>query len=181
MATKSTDSVSMVGRTAAASPTRSSTPDGSNGRGPPGIGGAEVGEQRAGAIALGRQVAHDIGVDRGPARLELDADRPARPAGDGRAEERPADAGERVEHELAGLGEELDQAGHQARRLVRPVRPARGVPELRRVGRRQQRLGEVQPLLAGQLVERVGRVWRAAAVGHRGQPSRRRRSEGLGR
>ena len=99
-----------------------------------------------------------------------------RSAGDGGAEQRPADAGERVEHQLPGLAEELDQAGHQARRLVRPVRPSRGVPELRRVGRRQQRLGEVEPFLAGQLVERVGGVGSAPTVGHPGQPSPRRQS-----
>ena len=62
--------------------------------------------------------------------------------------------------------------------LFAPCALPRGVPELRRVGRRQQRLGEVQPLLAGQLVERVGGVGRAAAVGHRSQPSRRRSSQG---
>ena len=46
----------------------------------------------------------DVVVDRRPARIELDAERPPRPARDRRAEQRPADAGERVEHELAGLG-----------------------------------------------------------------------------
>ena len=44
--------------------------------------------------------------------------------------------------------------------LFAPWALARGVAELGRVGRRQQRLGEVQPLLAGQLVERVVGVGR---------------------
>ena len=71
-----------------------------------------------------------------------------------------------------GAAEELDEPGHQPRRLVGAVRLARGVPELGRVGRRQDRLREVEPLLAGQLVELVGGVRGAAAVGHALQRSR---------
>ena len=132
----------------------------------------EVRDRRTEPVALGAQPGDDLLVDGGPARVELDAERPPRPARDRRAEQRAADAGERVEHELAGLAEELDQAGHQPRRLVRAVRLARGVPELGRVGRRQDRLREVEPLLAGQLVEVVGGVGGSAAVGHDAQPSR---------
>ena len=66
------------------------------------IGSAEIGEQRAGAVPLAEEVAHDRLVDRDPARIELEAECPARPAGDRRAEQRPADSGERVEDELAG-------------------------------------------------------------------------------
>ena len=131
------------------------------------VGRAEVGEVGPEAVALGRQVAHDVVVDGRPARVELDAERPPRAARDGRPEQRPADTRERVEDELAAAREELDQAGHQPRRLVRAVRPPRTMPELGRIGRRQQRFREVQPLLAGQLVERVGRVGLAPGVGHR--------------
>ena len=131
---------------------------GSKGRGPPGSVGPRSARSRPGAVALVRQVAHDLLEDRGPARVELDADGPPRSARDGRAEQRPADAGERVEDQLAGPAEELDQARHQPRRLVRAVDPPGRVPQLGRVGRGQQRLGEVEPLLAGQLVERVGGV-----------------------
>ena len=123
-----------------------------------------------------RQIEHDLLVDGHPARIQLDAEGPPRSAGDGRAEQRPADAGERVEHELAGPAEELDEAGHQPRRLVGAVRLAGGVPELGRIGRRQHRLREVEPLLAGQLVERVVGVRRRAAVGHAAQRSRARRT-----
>ena len=132
------------------------------------IRGAEVGELRTEAVPLGGQVAHDALVDRRPARLELDPDRPPRAAGDGRPEQRAADPGERVEHEVARPAEELDEPGHQARRLVGSMGLARDVPELRWVGRREQRLGEVQPLLAGQLVERIGGVGRAPGVRHPG-------------
>ena len=48
------------------------------------------------------QVAHDRLVDGDPARVQLDADGAPRAAGDGGAEERAADARERVEDELAG-------------------------------------------------------------------------------
>ena len=168
MATKSIEPSGIVGRSARASPTRSSTPDGSNGRGPPGSADAEVGEVRPGAVALVGEVADDLLEDRGPARVELDPDGAPRSARDRGAEQRPADARERIEDQLAGPAEELDQPGHQPRRLVRAVDPAGGVPELGRVGGRQQRLGEVEPLLAGQLVERVGGVGGAPAVGHRG-------------
>ena len=91
-------------------------------------------------------------------------------------EQRPADAGEGVEHELTGAAEELDEAGHQARRLVRAVRLARRVPELGRVGRRHDRLREVEPFLPGQLVELIGGVRGSAAVGHAVQRSRAARA-----
>ena len=100
------------------------------------IGRGEVDQVRSEAVALGRQVAYDVVVDRRPARVELDAERPARAARDGRAEQRAADTRERIEHEIAAPGEELDQAGHQPRRLVRPVRASRAMSELGRVGRR---------------------------------------------
>src|SRR5262249_3378063 len=97
-------------------------------------------------------------VDLCPARRELDPEGPPRPARDRRAEERPADAGEWIEHQLTGLREELDEPGHQPRRLVRAVGLAQGMPELRGICRRPDRFGEVQPLLAAQLVQRVSRV-----------------------
>ena len=62
--------------------------------------------------------------DRGPARIELDPDGSPRPTRDRRTEQRPADAREWIEDELAGPAEELDQARHQPRRLVRAVRLA---------------------------------------------------------
>ncbi len=77
--------------------------------------------------------------------------------------QRAADTGEGVQHQLTALGEELDEPGHQTRRLVGSVGLALSVAELGRVGGRQQRLGEVQPLIAGQLVERVVRVHHAWA------------------
>ena len=133
------------------------------------------------AVALGGEVGDDLRVDRGPALVELDAERPPRAARDGRAEQRPADARERVEHELAGPAEELDQPGHQPRRLVGAVRLARRVPELGRVGRRQDRLREVQPLLAGQLVELVGGVGRRGGRRSRQRSRQRSRADGRGR
>src|SRR6185436_20990559 len=84
------------------------------------------------------------------------------------AEEGPADTRERIEHQIARAAEELDEASHQARGLVRPVGLARLVSELRRIRGRQQRLGEVEPLLAGQLVERVRGVRSAPRLGHAG-------------
>ena len=138
-----------------------------------GVGRAQVGQCRPGAVPFVREVAHDLLVDRRPARVELDPDGASRSTRDRGAEERPADAGERIEDQLAAAAEELDQPGHQSRRLVRAMDPAGGVSELGWVGGRQQRLGEVQPLLAGQLVERVGGVRGAPAIGHAGQPRRR--------
>lgn len=126
---------------------------------------SEVREQGALAVALGEQVADDRSEDGGPARFDLDPDRAPGAAGDRSAEQRPADAGERIEHEIAGLREELDQPGHQARGLVRPVGPPDLVPQLGRVGGRPDRLREVQPLLAGKFVQRVARVrWSSLAV-----------------
>ena len=156
---------------ARASPTRISQPDGSNERTPGRVDRPEVGEERARAVALGEQVADDVGVDRRPARLELDAQRAPRSLGDGRAEERAADPGERIEDQLAGPGEELDEPGHEPRRLVRAVPLALGMTELGRVGRAPDRLREVEPLLAGQLVQRVAGVRGATGGGHRGKPS----------
>ena len=138
-------------------------PDGSNAARAARVGRAEVREPGPAPSCSALQRRDRLGEHGGPARVELDADRPPRAAGDRRAEQRAADARERVEDELAGAGEELDQAGHQARRLVRAVRPSPGVAELGRVGRRPHRLREVQPLLAGELVEVVGRVWRRGA------------------
>ena len=174
VATRSIEPPSSVGRTASASPTSQPQPAGSNPRGPPGSAAPRSASSGPRPSRSAGQVAHDLLVDRRPARLELDADGPPRAARDGRPEQRAADPGERVEHELARPAEELDQPGHQARRLVRAMGLARDVSELRWVGRREQRLGEVQPLLAGQLVERVGGVGRAPGVGHAAvQPSRR--------
>ena len=65
--------------------------------------------------------------------------------------------------------EELDEPGHQAWWLVGAVGSAVGVAQLGGVGRRPERLGEVQPLLAGQLVQRVVGVHLPL-----GQPYRRR-------
>ena len=76
-----------------------------------------------------------------------------------------------IEHQLAGLAEELDESRHQPRRLVRAMGLAGRVAELRRIGRRQHRLREVEPLLAGQLVELVGGMGRTSAVGHAVQRS----------
>ena len=69
-------------------------------------------------------------VDRRPARVELDAERPPGTARDRRADQRAADARERVEDELTGAAEELDQPGHEPRRLVGAVRLARHMPQL---------------------------------------------------
>ena len=69
----------------------------------PGIGRAEVGQDRSAAIALGQQRRDQRLVDVRPALVELDADRPARTARDGRPQQRPADPGERIEDEIAGL------------------------------------------------------------------------------
>src|SRR3990170_9004829 len=55
-------------------------------------------------------------------------------------------------------GEELDEPGHEPRGLVRSVGLASGVTELRRVGGRPERLREVEPLAAAELVERVVRM-----------------------
>ena len=97
-------------------------------------------------------------IDLRPTGLDLEPERPPRAPADGGAEERSADAGERIQHQLPALGEELDESGHQARRLVGAVDLALGMTQLGRVGGRQQRLGEVEPLLAAELVERVGWV-----------------------
>ena len=128
--------------------------------------GAEVGQLRAGPIALRGEVADHRLVDRGPAGIEFDADGPSWPAGDGRSQERAAHPGERVQDQLTGPAEELDEAGHQAWRLVGAVGLACGMAELGRVGRREDRLGEVQPFLTRQLVELIGRMGLAACVGH---------------
>ena len=132
---------------------------------------AQVREHGPQSVALTEQVRHEAFVDGRPARVEFDADGPPWAARDRGAEQRAADPGERVEDELAGLGEELDEPGHQARRLVRAVGLACRVAELGGVGRRQDRLGEVQPLLARQLVERIGGVGKRTAFGHTAQRS----------
>jgi hypothetical protein len=105
-------------------------------------------------------------VDRDPARIELEAKCTARPASDCRSEQRPADSRERIEDELVGSREELDEARHEARRLVCTVRLARVVAELGRVCRAPDRLREIEPFLPRQLVERVVGVRRATTVGH---------------
>jgi len=93
------------------------------------IGGPEVRELWASPIPLVREIANDLLEDRRPARLELDPDRPSRSARDGRPEQRPADPGEWVKDEVTGPAEELDESGHQPRRLVRPVRSPCRMPE----------------------------------------------------
>ena len=111
------------------------------------VGRPEVGDRRTTAVMLGGETGDDVLVDRHPAWIELDADRPARAPGDGRPEQRAANTGEGIEHQLAAAGEELDQSCHQAWRLVRAVRLAGSVAELGRIGSRQHRLREVEPLL----------------------------------
>src|SRR4029077_19369317 len=125
---------------------------------------AQVGETRlaGGLVRLGRR--DDLAVDRGPAWRQLDPEGPPRPPCDRRAEERPADAREGIEDELARLREELDEAGHEPRRLVRPAGPPDGVTQLGRVGGRPERLRAVQPLLAGELVQRVAGMRPATTV-----------------
>ena len=130
------------------------------------VGGAEVSQRRPQAVPLGGEVRHDLSDRRSPS---VDRARSrARASGRGRcrAQQGAADARERVEDQLAGPAEELDQPRHEPGRLVRPVRLAGGVTELRRVGRREQRLGEVEPFLARQLVQRVRGVRRSPGVGH---------------
>ncbi len=138
------------------------------------VGRAEVRDQRPGAVTLGEELGHDPFVDRDPARIELDAQGVPGSAGDGRTQQGPADAGERVQDELAGPAEELDQPGHQPGRLVRAMGLARDVSELGRIRGGQHRLGEVQPLLTGQVVQLVGGMGGAAVVGHAVQRSRAR-------
>src|SRR4051812_17244483 len=67
-----------------------------------GIGGAEVSQDGPRAVALSDQVTNYVVVDRRPTWIELDPDRPAGAARDGGAEERPADACERVKDEVPG-------------------------------------------------------------------------------
>jgi hypothetical protein len=97
---------------------------------------------------LGLGQAPDLGEDFRPAGLQLESERAPWLTADRRAEQRAAHAGKRVEHQLTRLGEKLDQPGHQPRRFVGAVFLAQLVPELRGIGRRPERLGEVQPLLA---------------------------------
>ena len=139
-------------------------PDGSKPRGPPGSAAprsASRGPAPSCSACSAATVSANTATQRGSSSMPIARRGPRRDRG---AEQRAADARERVEDELAGAAEELDQAGHQARRLVGAVRPSPGVAELGRVGRRPHRLREVQPLLAGELVEVVGRVWRSALV-----------------
>jgi len=121
-----------------------------------GIGRPQVGEERPGAATLRQLGRDDVCVDRGPAGVQLEPERAARPSSDCRAKQRPADSGERVQDQLARPGEEFDQSRHQPRRLVGAVRPAQRVPKLGRVCRGQDRLREVEPFFPGQLVERIG-------------------------
>ena len=122
------------------------------------IGRAQVGHAGTSPVALPDQAVNDLVEDLDPARFDLEADGTARAPGDGCPEQRAADPGERVEDQLTGRGEELDQAGHQPGRLVGAVPLSQGVAKLRGIGGPPDRLGEVQPLLAGQFVEGVGRV-----------------------
>lgn len=135
------------------------------------VGRAQVGEERPEAVVLGERLPDHRLVDRRPAWLDLEPEGPPRPLRDRGSQERPADAGERIEDELARPGEELDQPGHQAGRLVRPVRFAARVPEFGWVGGGPDRLREVEPLFPGQLVERVCPVRGAAGAGHMAKPT----------
>ncbi len=135
-----------------------------------GVGGAEVGEVGPRPVVLGAEARHDLGVDGGPGRVELDPDRPPGPPRDRRPEERAPDTGERVEDEVPRPREELDEAGHETGRLVRPVPSPRPVAELRGIGRDEDRLREVEPLLPAELVQlvrgvEVGRHARSMAPG----------------
>ena len=120
------------------------------------IGVPQVRQERPRAAPFRQRRRDDIRIDRRPAWVQLEPERATRPASDRCAQQRPADAGERIQHELAGPGEELDQACHQPGRLVRAVRSPERVTQLGGVRGGQDRLGEVQPLLPRQLVERVG-------------------------
>ena len=128
---------------------------------------AQVRQLGAESVTLGEGIADHIVVDLSPGRRQLDPQGAPRAAGDRRAEQRPADPRERVQDQLTGPGEELDEPGHQPRRLVGSVPLAPLVAELRGVGGRPDGLGEVQPLLARQLVELVARVGRVAGDRHR--------------
>ncbi len=139
---------------------------------PAGVGRAQVRDPRPRAVVLGEQPGDHLMVDRDPARIQLDADGAPRSTRDGRPQQCAADAGERVQDEVAGLAEELDQAGHESRRLVGAVGLAGHMSQLRRVRRGQHGLREIQPFLARQVVEVVGGMGGAAAVGHRRQRSR---------
>ena len=128
------------------------------------IGRADVGEERSAAVASLEQFAHDGLVHGDPAWLQLDTQGASGTLGNRCAEQRPAHPGEWVEHELARPAEELDQSAHEPWGLVRSVYSALGVAQLGWIGRRPDRLGEVEPLLAGQLVEGVARVRDATTV-----------------
>ncbi len=131
-----------------------------------GIRAAQIDQLGTQSAPFGGQLADDPLVDRSPARIELDADGTSRAARDRRSQQGSADARERVEYQLARPAEELDQARHQPGRLVRAMGFPGSVPELRRIGRRQERLREVEPLVARQLVQGVGGVGRSSVVGH---------------
>ena len=164
MATKSIDASGIARSSSRASPWRISRADGWNVRTPPGSFGPRSASSGPAPSRSADSARDGLVEHRDPARVELEADRPPRTARDRRAEQRPADARERVQHQLARPGEELDQPGHQPGRLVRPVDLPPVVAQLRRVGRRPHRLREVEPLLAGELVELVLGVRRPAGL-----------------
>ena len=123
-----------------------------------GIRRPKVGKERPESSARRQLLRHDVHVDRGPAGVDLEPERPARSASDRGPEQRAPHPGERVQDQLAGTREELDQSRHQPGRLVRSMCAPEGVPELGWVGCREDRLREVEPFLPGQRVERVGRM-----------------------
>ena len=112
------------------SPIRSSHPDGIEAPRSARVALPEVRELDPATFPVRERGRDDLAVDLGPARRQLEADGPPRPARDRGAEERAAHAREGIEDELAALGEELDEPGHQPRRLVGAVLLPERVPEL---------------------------------------------------
>src|SRR5947207_2440211 len=90
---------------------------------------AEARAARSEPVTSAEHVPDDALEHRRPPRIQLDPDRSTRTARDRSAQQGAADAGERVEHELTGPTEELDDPGHEPRWLVRAVRLARRVPK----------------------------------------------------
>ena len=89
---------------------------------------AEVAQLDAGAVTLRGRGLHHLLVDLRPARFDLEAERAARGTGDGCSQQRPADAGEGVQHQLPALAEELDDARHQRGGLLAPCALRRAWP-----------------------------------------------------
>ena len=82
------------------------------------------------AVALRGEVGLDLRVDLGPARVQLDAQCPARAARDGRAEQRPTDPRERIEHQLTAPLKNSISRAISRRGLFAPCAFRRACPSL---------------------------------------------------